>query len=141
MDAEPESSEERRSERSATLDDLAVREAMGAGSPAGNAAGLPSLGAVGHGHALKILALAGAAGVVLLIAGLVLGILAYDEKYFPDQDPAARLRGELSDPDPVWEIVSTVGFLLTVVGALLIPAVIIGVLIVGIGRLIPRAKR
>lgn len=77
--------------------------------------------------ALKSLVLVGVAGIALLVVGLVLGIIAYDKKYFPDDQDLAR--GERSDPSAFWEIVSTIGFVFSVVGALLVPISIIGILI------------
>lgn len=90
----------------------------------------------------KYLAVLGGVGVAALIAGVALGAIAYDEKYFPEGgDLAARLRGETPEPSRVWEAVSLIGFLLTLGGALAIAAAVVGVVIVGTVRLVRRAAR
>jgi len=90
----------------------------------------------------RYLAVTGGAGVAALIVGFVLGMVAYDEKYFPEGgDLAARLRGETPEPSAFWEVASLVGFLLTLAGALAIAAAVAGVAIVVAVRLVRRAAR
>jgi len=90
----------------------------------------------------KYLALMGGAGIGALVAGITLGVISYDKKYFPEGDDlAARLRGETIEPSAVWEAVSLIGFLLTLGGVLAIVASVIGLVIVGAVRVVRRAAR
>lgn len=87
------------------------------------------------------LALTGGAGVGALVAGIALGIVAYDKKYFPEGDLAARLQGETTEPSPLWEAVSLIGFLLTLGGTLAIAFALVGFVILGAVRLVQAAGR
>lgn len=68
-------------------------------------------------------ALAALAGLFALVAGLVLGIRSYDEKYFGD-----RADREL------WDLVSFVAFLLTAAGFLAYVTSLVGLLVAAILR-------
>src|SRR5262245_60446077 len=76
---------------------------------------------------LKSPLVAGAAGVALVIVGLVPGGVAYDKKYFPE--------GHSSEPSRVWEGVGAVGFLSTITGVLLVLISFVGVIVVAIASL------
>lgn len=65
----------------------------------------------------------GLIALVAVVAGLALGIRAYDERFIYD------------NPAPVWDVLSLVGFLLTLAGALMLAGAAIGVLVLGAVRL------